>query len=73
MPPEPPASPGRRSTSISAGRYDLLAELLVQQMEVNQYPVLRKVNNKPCPEALLRLFMTELNLARSCAPFKEVP
>ena len=54
------------------GKDDLLAELFVQQMEVNQYPVLRKLNDPPSPKALLRLFMTELNLARSYALFNEV-
>jgi AcrR family transcriptional regulator len=54
------------------GKDDLLAELFVQQMENNQYPVLRKLNDRPSPEALLRLFMTELNLARSYALFNEV-
>jgi AcrR family transcriptional regulator len=55
-----------------SGKDDLLAELFVQQMEHNQYPVLRKLNDPPSPEALLRLFMTELNLARSYALFNEV-
>ena len=55
-----------------SGKDDLLAELFVQQMEHNQYPVLRKLNERPSPEALLRLFMTELNLARSYALFSEV-
>lgn len=55
-----------------SGKDDLLAELFVQQMENNQYPVLRKLNQRPSPEALLRLFMTELNLARSYALFNEV-
>ena len=48
-----------------SGKDDLLSELFVQQMELNQYPVLRKLNDRPSPEALLRLFMTELNLARA--------
>lgn len=55
-----------------SGKDDLLTELFVQQMELNQYPVLRKLKTRPSPEALLRLFMTELNLARSYALFNEV-
>ena len=55
-----------------SGKDDLLSELFVQQMELNQYPVLRKLNDRPSPKALLRLFMTELNLARSYALFNEV-
>ena len=55
-----------------SGKDDLLTELFVQQMELNQYPALRKLNDRPSPEALLRLFMTELGLARSYALFNEV-
>ena len=55
-----------------SGKDDLLAELFVQQMELNQYPALRKLNDPPSQQALLRLFMTELNLARSYALFDEV-
>src|SRR3954447_18740731 len=55
-----------------SGKDDLLAELFVQQMEHNQYPVLRKLNDRPSPKALLRLFMTELSLARSYALFSEM-
>jgi AcrR family transcriptional regulator len=55
-----------------SGKDDLLTELFVLQMEVNQYPALRKLNDQPSPEALLRLFMTELKLARSYALFEEV-
>ena len=55
-----------------SGKDDLLTELFVQQMEHNQYPVLRKLDAAPSPKALLRLFMTELNLARSFALFDEV-
>lgn len=54
------------------GKDDLLAELFVIQMERNQYPVLRQLNQPPSAEALLTLFMTELNLARSYALFDEV-
>lgn len=55
-----------------SGKDDLLTELFVQQMELNQYPALRKLNEPPSPEALLRLFMTELKLARSFSLFEEV-
>ena len=55
-----------------SGKDDLLTELFVQQMELNQYPALRKLNDAPSPAALLRLFMTELKLARSFALFEEV-
>jgi AcrR family transcriptional regulator len=55
-----------------SGKDDLLTELFVQQMEQNQYPILRKLKDQPSPEALLRLFMTELDLARSYALFNEV-
>jgi AcrR family transcriptional regulator len=55
-----------------SGKDDLLTELFVQQMELNQYPVLRKLSARPSPEGLLRLFMTELDLARSYALFNEV-
>jgi AcrR family transcriptional regulator len=55
-----------------AGKDDLLTELFVLQMEHRQYPVLRELNERPSPEALLNLFMTELNLARSYALFDEV-
>jgi TetR/AcrR family transcriptional regulator len=55
-----------------SGKDDLLTELFVQQMEHNQYPALRELKDAPSPKALLRLFMTELNLARSYALFNEV-
>ena len=56
-----------------SGKDDLLSELFVQQMERNQYPVLRKLlKGPPSAEALLRLFMTELDLARSFALLSEV-
>jgi AcrR family transcriptional regulator len=55
-----------------SGKDDLLTELFVQQMEVNQYPALRKLKAAPSAAALLRLFMAELNLARSYALFDEV-
>jgi AcrR family transcriptional regulator len=55
-----------------SGKDDLLAELFVLQMEHNQYPVLRGLRQPPSAEALLTLFMTELNLARSYSLFNEV-
>jgi AcrR family transcriptional regulator len=46
------------------GKDDLLIELFVQQMEQNQHPALRKLDEPPSAEALVTLFITELGLAR---------
>ena len=54
------------------GKDDLLIELFVQQMEQNQHPVLRRLDEPPSPEALVTLFMTELNLARNYTLYNEV-
>ena len=54
------------------GRDDLLIELFVQQMEQNQHPVLRRLDEAPTPGALVTLFMTELRLARSYTLYNEV-
>jgi AcrR family transcriptional regulator len=54
------------------GKDDLLIELFVQQMEQNQHPVLRRLDEPPSPEALLTLFMTELSLARSYTLYSQV-
>lgn len=54
------------------GRDDLLVELFVQQMEQNQHPVLRRLDEAPTPGALVTLFMTELRLARSYTLYNEV-
>ena len=54
------------------GKDDLLIELFVQQMEQKQHPVLRRIDEPPSPEALLTLFMTELNLARNYTLYNEV-
>jgi AcrR family transcriptional regulator len=54
------------------GRDDLLIELFVQQMEQNQHPVLRRLDEAPTPGALVTLFMTELGLARSYTLYNEV-
>jgi AcrR family transcriptional regulator len=54
------------------GKDDLLIELFVQQMEQNQHPVLRRLDEPPSPEALVTLFMTELRLARNYTLYNEV-
>lgn len=54
------------------GKDDLLIELFVQQMEQEQHPVLRRIDEPPSPEALVTLFMTELNLARTYTLYNEV-
>lgn len=54
------------------GKDDLLVELFVQQMEQNQHPVLRRLDEAPSPEALLTLFMTELRLARNYTLYSQV-
>jgi AcrR family transcriptional regulator len=54
------------------GKDDLLVALFVQQMEQNQHPVLRRIDEVPSPEALVTLFMTELCLARSYTLYNEV-
>ena len=42
-----------------SGKDDLLIELFVQQMEQEQHPVLRRLDEPPSPEALVTLFMAE--------------
>ena len=54
------------------GKDDLLVELFVQQMEQNQHPALRRLDERPSPEALVTLFMTELRLARGYTLYSEV-
>ena len=55
-----------------SGKDDLLIELFVQQMEQRQHPVLRRIDEAPSPEALVTLFMAELNLARNYTLYNEV-
>ena len=55
-----------------SGKDDLLIELFVQQMEQRQHPVLRRIGEAPSPEALVTLFMAELNLARNYTLYNEV-
>jgi AcrR family transcriptional regulator len=55
-----------------SGKDDLLIELFVQQMEQRQHPVLRRIDEPPSPEALVTLFMAELNLARNYTLYNEV-
>ena len=54
------------------GKDDLLIELFVQQMEQEQHPVLRRLDEPPSAEALVTLFMTELRLARTYTLYNEV-
>jgi AcrR family transcriptional regulator len=54
------------------GKDNLLIELFVHQMEQNQHPVLRGLDEPPSPEALVTLFMTELRLARNYTLYSEV-
>jgi AcrR family transcriptional regulator len=54
------------------GKDDLLIELFVQQMEHNQHPALRQLDETPSPAALVTLFMTELSLARAYTLYNEV-
>jgi AcrR family transcriptional regulator len=54
------------------GKDDLLIELFVQQMEQNQHPVLRRLDEPPSSDALVTLFMTELGLARTYTLYSQV-